>query len=88
MFNFLFRFVYVRIKEAVVEHSTAIRYNCEVIQILQSLLFSKPILFLYSDGGPDHCLAFVSVKLSMICLFLRLDLDCLCAGRTAPYHSW
>ena len=30
----------------------------------------------------------MSVKLSLICLFLKLDLDYLCAGRTAPYHSW
>ena len=30
----------------------------------------------------------MSVKLSLICLFLKLNLDYLCAGRTAPYHSW
>ena len=30
----------------------------------------------------------MSVQLSLICLFLKLDLDYLCAGRTAPYHSW
>ncbi len=30
----------------------------------------------------------VSVQLSLICLFLKLDLAYLCAGRTAPYHSW
>ena len=32
----------------------------------------------------------MSVQLSLICLFLKMDLDylCLCAGRTAPYHSW
>lgn len=30
----------------------------------------------------------MSVKLSMICLFLQLDLDYLCAARTAPYHSF
>ena len=30
----------------------------------------------------------MSVKLSMICLFLSLDLDYLCAARTAPYHSF
>ena len=43
---------------------------------------------LYSDGGPDHRLTYVSVQLSLICLFIKLDLDYLCAGRTAPYHSW
>ena len=61
---------------------------CELYNILCSVSFSKSILFLYSDGGPDHRLTYVSVKLSLICLFLKLDLDYLCAGRTAPYHSW
>ena len=51
-------------------------------------MFSKSVLFLYTDGGPDHRLTYVSVQLSLICLFLKLDLDFLCAGRTAPYHSW
>ena len=61
---------------------------CELYNILCSVSFSKSILFLYSDGGPDHRLTYVSVKLSLICLFLKLDLDYLCAGRAAPYHSW
>ena len=30
----------------------------------------------------------MSVKLSLIALFLELDLDYLCAARTAPYHSF
>ena len=80
--------MFVGVKDAVFEHSTALRHNCEVFHILQSMSFSKPILFLYSDGGPDHRLTFFSVKLSMICLFLKLNLDYLCAARTAPYHSW
>ena len=46
------------------------------------------MLFLYSDGGPDHRLTYMSVKLSVISLFLYLDLDYLCAARTAPYHSF
>ena len=48
----------------------------------------KSILFLYSDGGPDHRLTYVSVQVSLIALFLMLDLDFLCAARTAPSHSW
>ena len=51
-------------------------------------LIDKPILFRFSDGGPDHKLTYLSVQLSLICLFLKLDLDYLCTGRTAPYHSW
>ena len=62
---------------------------CELDSVLHSHSgSSKPILFLYSDGGPDHRLTYYSVKLSLICLFLKLDLDYLCAARTAPYHSW
>lgn len=48
----------------------------------------KSILFLYSDGCPDHRLTYVSVQVSLIALFLTLDLDFLCAARTAPSHSW
>ena len=46
------------------------------------------ILFIYSDGGPDHRLTYLSVQISLIALFLKLDLDLLIAGRTAPSHSW
>lgn len=80
--------VYVALKDSVFEHSTPFRHSCELYSVLKSNSFSKPILFLYSDGGPDHRLTYISVKLSLICLFLKLDLDYLCAGRTAPYHSW
>lgn len=42
----------------------------------------------YCDGGPDHRLTYLSVQLSLISLYLRLNLDFLCVCRTAPYHSW
>lgn len=80
--------VYVGLKDAVFEASSPLRHACELYQTLQSFSFSKSILFIFSDGGPDHRLTYVSVQLSLICLFIRLDLDYLCAGRTAPYHSW
>ena len=50
--------------------------------------FSKEVLFLYSNRGPDHQLTYVSVQLALDCLFLKLDLDFLRGGPTAPYHSW
>ena len=49
---------------------------------------NRHILFVYTDGGPDHRLTYVSSQLSLIALFLKLDLDVLVAGRTAPSHSW
>ena len=59
--------------------------NCTVIK-LNSLC--KPILFLYCDGGPDHRLTYISVQLSIICLFLKLNLYYICVARIAPYNSW
>ena len=47
-----------------------------------------PILLIYSDGGPDHRCNYMSVKLSLIAVFLDLDLDMLVALRTAPSNSW
>ncbi len=46
------------------------------------------MLFLYADDGPDHRLTYLSVQLSLIALFLKVDLDILVAGRTAPSNSW
>ena len=48
----------------------------------------KPIVYLYSDGGPEHRLMYLSVKAALISLFLFLDLDYLIVARTAPQHSW
>ena len=38
--------------------------------------------------GPDHRLTYASVKLTSIAVFWKLDLDYLCASRTAPNHSF
>ena len=53
-----------------------------------SLSDIPPILLIYTDGGPDHRSTYMSVKLSMIALFIELDLDELIALRTAPNNSW
>ena len=47
-----------------------------------------PVLLMYSDGGPDHRVTYVSVKLALIALFREMDLDILIALRTAPSNSW
>lgn len=48
----------------------------------------KPILLIYTDGGPDHRLAYLSVQLSLICLFLHGKYDMLVAVQTPPMNSW
>ena len=80
--------VFVGLKENSFEPSSPLRHVTEFNQILSSQSDTNPILLLYTDGGPDHRLTYVSVKLSLIALFLHRDLDFLYAVRTPPHHSW
>lgn len=76
------------LKEAAFEASSPLRHATELYSVLKHEQEGRPILFLYTDGGPDHRLTYLSVQLSLVALFRNLDLDFLCAARTAPYHSW
>ena len=82
--------VFVGLKCSAFEPSCSFHHMSELHQLISSnnSAASKPIVFIYSDGGPDHRITYISVQLSLICLFLQLDLDYLCACRTAPYNSW
>ena len=76
-------------KDAIFQPSSPIRHATEVTAILKQCYSPVPsILFIYSDGGPDHRLTFVSVQIPLIALYLHHDLDYLCVARTAPCHSW
>ena len=81
--------VYVGVKDLALEPSSPIRHMTELEQILkEEQAESKPIVLLYTDGGPDHRLTYLSVQLSLICLFLRGNYDMLVAARTPPMSSW
>ena len=80
--------VFIGFKDAVFEPSSALRHVTELHSTLVTRLGNKSVLFVYTDGGPDHRLTFMSVQLSMVALFLNLNLDLLVVGRTAPNHSW
>ena len=81
--------IIVCVKESAFEPSSPFRHCAELCNVVSSQgLDSQPILCLYSDGGPDHRLTYLSVQLTLIAVFLKFDLDFLCACRTAPFHSW
>ena len=80
--------VFVGFKDTAFEQSSPLRHATELSTILSNPGGDRSVLFLYSDGGPDHRLTYASVQVSLIALFLKLDLDFLCAARTAPSHSW
>ena len=80
--------VFVTLKENAFQPSSPIRHMSELNELLSQLGTVKPILVLYTDGGPDHRLTYLSVQLSLLAIFKELDLDFLCAVRTPPQHSW
>lgn len=54
--------VHVGLKDSTFEPSSPIRHSCELYHVLAFSSLSKPILFLYSDGGPDHRLTYITVR--------------------------
>lgn len=76
--------VYVCLKDSVFEPSSPSRHALE----LERMLPHKPILMLYTDGGPDHRCTYLSVMVSCIYLWHKMDLDCLILARTPPGSSW
>lgn len=80
--------VYVTFKDSIFQPSTPFRHVVELQHILEAKEERKPGLFMYTDGGPDHRVTYGAVKLSLIVLFKRMNLEFLVACRTAPGHSW
>ena len=80
--------MHIMYKEAVFEPSLPIHHSAELYNIIEEKAIDRPVLFLYSDGGPDHRVTYLSVELSLIAMYLKLDLDYLCTAQTAPYHSY
>ena len=80
--------VSLTMKDSVFQPSNPFRHVVELKNILDKKEEKKPVLFMYTDGGPDHKVTFHSVKLSLIVLFKKMGLEFLVACRTAPGHSW
>ena len=80
----------VGVKDLVLEPSSPIRHITELSKILSNNeeAAKKPIMCIYSDGGPDHRLTSLSVQLAIVCLFLKGDYDYIVAARTPPMSSW
>ena len=86
--------VHVTLKDKVLQASSPMRHTTENVSILRDIASSdgvnldNPVLFIYSDGGPDHRTNYHSVQTSLVTLFVALDLDLLVAARTAPCQSY
>lgn len=86
--NFYRGKVFVTCKDKVTQQSSAFRHVTELMSIVTTyfstdgLESNNPIIVLVTDGGPDHRLTFALVKISLLVLFLGLNLDMLVAVRT------
>ncbi|XP_019859353.1 PREDICTED: uncharacterized protein LOC109587561 [Amphimedon queenslandica] len=58
--------VFIGLKDSVFEPSSPIRHATELYKILLRRMSGRSILFVYSDGGPDHRLTYLTVQLSLI----------------------
>lgn len=75
----------VTLKCAIFEPSNAFRHAAELSNRLKT--GCKPFIFGIADGGPDHNTLHIQTQLSLIALFIRLDVDYLCFLRTPPNFS-
>lgn len=86
--------IFVRTKDKIFQPSSPYRHASELIDIVRSkysddgISGAKPILAMYTDGGPDHRVTYETVKLSLVALFMELNMDMVIALRTAPQNSW
>ena len=81
--------VHVPLKEAAFEPFSAIRHASKLSKIIRSKhTIVPPVLFLYTYGGPDHNLTHMAVQLSVVALFLYLDLNFIRGSQTCPYQLW
>lgn len=76
--------VFVLLKDNAFNPSSPRRHMAELKGILQELGPVKPVLLLYTDGGPDHRLTYISVQLSLMSLWLEPGLRLLVRH---PYSS-
>ena len=86
--------VHVTVKDKVLEPSSPVRHAAETVALMRQhhstdgVVLDNPILFRYTDGGPDHRTTFVSVQAAAILEFIALDLDMMVCVRTAPCQSY
>ena len=83
--------VFVALKEAAFEPSSPLRHAVELSMCLKAAgvnTILKPMLALYTDGGPDHRLTYGAVQVALIAMFKHLQLDYLVAARTCQGQSY
>ncbi len=77
----------IGLKDPIFQPSNPMRHNSELYNLLINNKEQNPFLLIYTDGGPDHHVNYLQVQLSLISLFVLLDLDLLIAVHIPPGNS-
>ena len=78
------------IQDQLWEASTAVRHSTQYLKMLEDNggIDNLSLNFIYTDGGPDHNLTFLTVQLALICLHLATGADATVAARPSARNSW
>eukprot|EP00984_Skeletonema_dohrnii_P019673 scaffold9466_cov85-Skeletonema_dohrnii-CCMP3373.AAC.1 len=79
--------IFVTCRDAVFDGSEIFDHCAQLIDVVRSRGVTPTVLVLQTDGGPDHSLKRVAVKLALLALFRKLDIDRLIVLRCAPNGS-
>lgn len=79
--------IYVTCRDAVFDGSEIFDHCAQLIDVVRSRGATPTVLVIQTDGGPDHSLKRVAVKLALLALFRKLDIDRLIVLRCAPNGS-
>jgi hypothetical protein len=78
---------HVCLKDSIFQPSNAKRHVVELISLLDTMETPCSVLFVMTDGGPDHNCKHLAAQMSWLGLFLKTDMDMLFVSRVAPTLS-
>ncbi|KAL7538123.1 hypothetical protein ACHAXR_008302 [Thalassiosira sp. AJA248-18] len=79
--------IFVTLRDSIFDPSEVFDHCAQLIDVLRQKGLNPTVLVLQTDGGPDHSLKRVAVKLALISTFRELDLDHIVVLRGAPNGS-
>ncbi|KAL7547981.1 hypothetical protein ACHAWF_011257 [Thalassiosira exigua] len=79
--------IFVTLRCAIFNPSEIFDHCAQLIDAICSKSLTPSVLVLQTDGGPDHSMKRIAVKLALVAMFKELNLDRLVALRGAPNGS-
>jgi hypothetical protein len=77
------------VKSAMMQPSTIVRAHTELCQLtIKQKKAVQYVGYMLTDGGPEHNITFVSVKVALMILWLTVEFDELVVCRSCPQNSY